>query len=273
MSRPSETKEPRSAVAQDQTHPVYVYGIMAAADGDSWPAMPGLGDPRSPVRTVAEGGIAALVSDLAPDHTPGRLEDLEAHRRVLAQAIKVGTAIPMRFGTVMDSDEVVRSRLLERHAPELSDVLRTLDGHIQMTVKAFYADDALVGDVLATQPDLARQAAALAEHPGPEMRTERVRFGELLAKAVEARRAEVESALLARLSALVSDVRVEPASSDRVAFSAHLLVHRDRRAALDDAIRELGDTLDGVLAFRYIGPLPPFSFADLSLEDGDDQWD
>jgi hypothetical protein len=77
------------------------------------------------------------------------------------------------------------------------------------------------------------------------------------------------------LSPLAADIRVEPPTSDRVAFSAHLLVHRDRRGALDDEIRRLGETLAGVLAFRYIGPLAPFSFADLSLEDRDEeqQWE
>jgi hypothetical protein len=271
MSGPTETTDARSAATQDQAHPVYVYGIIPAADAGQWPQTPGLGEPRSTVRAVAEGGMAALVSDLPPDHTPGRLEDLEAHRRVLSQAIERGTAIPMRFGTVMDSDEVVRERLLARHAPELTDVLRNLDGHVQMTVKAFYAEDALLEDVLATQPELARQSAALAQHPGSEMRAARVQLGELVAKAVEARRAEVESALLTRLSPLAADVRVETPNSERVAFSAQLLVHRDRRAALDDEIRALGEALEGVLAFRYIGPLAPFSFADLALEDGEEQ--
>jgi hypothetical protein len=275
MSGPTETTDARSAATQEQGHPVYVYGIIPAADAGNWPETPGLGEPRGTVRVVAEGDMAALVSDLPPDHTPGRLEDLEAHRRVLSEAIKHGTTLPMRFGTVMDSDDVVRERLLERHAPELSDVLRNLDGHVQMTVKAFYADNALLEDVMAAQPELARESAALAQRPAAEARAARVQLGELVAKAVEARRAEVESALSNRLSPLAADIRVEPPTSDRVAFSAHLLVHRDRRGALDDEIRRLGETLAGVLAFRYIGPLAPFSFADLSLEDRDEeqQWE
>jgi hypothetical protein len=134
-------------------------------------------------------------------------------------------------------------------------------------VKAFYAEDALLRDVLATQPELARQSAALAQHA---QRSARVQFGEMVAKAVEARRAEVESMLLTRLAPLAADVRVERPTSERVAFSVQLLVHRDRRAELDAAIHELGDALAGVLAFRYIGPLAPFSFADLSLEDGEE---
>jgi hypothetical protein len=273
MSGPTETTGPRSGAAQDQTHPVYVYGIIAAGDAGQSPDAPGLGEPSGTVRTVAEGPIAALVSDLPLDFTPGRLEDLEAHRRVLSEAIKHGTTIPMRFGTVLDGDELVRERLLARHAAELSDVLKRLDGHVEMAVKAFYADDALIQDVLTANPELARESAVLAQYPESQMRTARVRLGEMVAKAVEARRAEVESALLNRLSPLAADIRVDPPNSDRVAFNAHLLVRRDRQAALDDEIRELGDALTGTLAFRYIGPLAPFSFADLSLEDDEPAWE
>jgi hypothetical protein len=258
---------------QDRTHPVYVYGIIPASDASEWPDTPALGDPSARVRTVAQDGMAALVSDLEPDHIPGRPEDVEAHRRVLAKAIERGTAIPMRFGIVMDGDDAVRKRLLARHATELRDMLSSLDGYVQMTVKAFYADDALLRDVLSAHPELARESAALAGRPEAEVHAARVAIGEQLAKAVEARRTEVESALLSRLSPLAADVRVDPPSSDRGALNAQLLVHRDRRAALDEEVRQLGEALEGMLAFRYVGPLPPFSFADLSLEEGGEQWD
>ena len=272
MSDLIENSGTRSAAGQDRGHPVYVYGIVPAADAAQMPPMPGLGTQAATVRAVAESGMAALVSDLAPEHTPGRPEDLEAHRRVLSQAIERGTAIPMRFGIVMDGDEAVRRRLLVRHATELSDVLHRLDGHVQMTVKAFYADDALLRDVLAARPDLARESAALAQQPETDAQLARVGIGELVAKAVEARRLEIETALLERLAPLAADVHVDPPSSERVALSAQLLVRRDRRAALDDEVRELGRALKGVLAFRYVGPLAPFSFADLSLEEGGERW-
>jgi hypothetical protein len=269
MSGQTETTGTRSG-AQDRAHPVYVYGIIPAADAGKWSGTPGLGGPSATVRTIVEGDMAALVSDLPPDHTPGNRDDLEAHRRVLSAAIEHGTTIPMRFGIVMDSDEIVRKRLLGRHASELGDVLRHLDGHVQMTVKAFYAGDALLREALASQPELAQESAALAQRPEAEVQAARVQLGEMVSKAVEVRRAEVEAALLQRLSPLAADVQVDAPSSERVALTAQLLVHRDRRAALDAEIHELSAALEGEIAFRYIGPLAPFSFADLSLE-GDDE--
>ena len=60
------------------------------------------------VHAVTDGFFAALVSTLPADATPGRREDIEAHRRVLAAAIEHGNAIPMRFGMMMPSEDMVR---------------------------------------------------------------------------------------------------------------------------------------------------------------------
>jgi Gas vesicle synthesis protein GvpL/GvpF len=271
MRTTSDITRAGSGIERDRTHPVYVYGVIPAEDAAGLPDALGLGE-RSAVRTVTKGRVAALVSDLPPEHTPGRPEDLEAHRRVLSQAIEHGTVIPMRFGIVMDDDEAVADHLLTRHTTELDEMLRQLDGHVQMSVKAFYAGDALLRDVLASQPELAQESAALAQRPDEEAQAARVRIGELVANAVEARREEVSSALLSQLAPLAADVSVDPPGSERVALSVHLLLHRDHRAALDEEVRELAEALTGVLAFRYVGPLPPFSFADLALDEGTESW-
>jgi hypothetical protein len=268
MTDPTQTSA--GGTTTPQATALHVYGVIPAADAAGWPGADGVDGPAAQVRAIQEGGLAALVSDIPGDRVPGRREDLEAHRRVLALAIEHGTAIPMRFGMVMDSEDLVRRRLLVKHGPELGDLLRTLDGQVQMTIRAFYAEDALLRHVMETNEDIAKRAAALEGLPELATRTERIALGELVAAAVDARRARDEQALLERLKPFASDVRVDPPGGERVALNAQLLVPRDRRVALDDAVRELGSALQGYLALRYIGPLPAYSFSELSLESGEE---
>jgi hypothetical protein len=251
-----------------QATALYVYGVIPAADAAGWPGAEGL---DTQVRTVQEGDLAALVSDIPGDRVPGRREDLEAHRRVLATAIQYGTAVPMRFGMVMESEDLLRERLLVKHGPELGDLLRKLDGQVQMTVRGFYAENALLLNVMENNEAIAKQSAALEGLPELATRAERIALGEAVAAAIDARRAADEQAVLDRLKPFASDVRVDPPGGDRVALNAQLLVPRDKRVALDDVVRELGVALQGYLAIRYIGPLPPYSFSEMSLESDDEE--
>jgi hypothetical protein len=168
----------------------------------------------------------------------------------------------------MDNEDAVREELLIRHAPEFTELLDMLDGHVQMTVRALYAEDALLTTVVADDPALARRSAELRAIPELAGREERIELGRLIAERVAARREHDEQALLDGLSPFATELRLDPPSSERVALNAQLLVRRDRRDALDAAVGVLGETLKGYLALRYIGPLPPYSFADLSLEAG-----
>jgi gas vesicle protein GvpL/GvpF len=224
---------------------VYVYGVVPVGQAEG--------------RTVTAGDLAALVREI--DHTPGTREDLEDHRRVLEQAVERGDVIPMRFGMVMDDEDAVRTHLLEAHREELSRLLHELDGQVQMTVRAYYAEDALLQAAVAGDEEIAKRNAAAATEQ------ERMVLGEQIAAAVDARRAHDEETLAARLRPLVTEVRIDDPGSERVALNAQLLVPRARRAALDAAIAELGAALEGYLALRYLGPMPPYSFAALELEE------
>jgi Gas vesicle synthesis protein GvpL/GvpF len=258
-----------AASATPQATSLYVYGVIPAADARGWPGADGIDGPSATVRTLVAGELAALVSALPSDRIPGRRDDLEAHRRVLSLANERGTTIPMRFGIVIDSEDLVRKELLVRHAPEFTDLLRKLDGHVQMTVRAFYVEDELLREVAENEPEIVHRTAAIQGLSELESWQERIELGELIAERVTARRARDEQALLDRLAPLASDVRVDPPRSERVALDAHLLVRRDRRSALDDVVGVLGSALQGHLTLRYLGPLPPYSFANLSLEAGD----
>lgn len=104
----------------------------------------------APLRTVADGGLAALVSsvpadDFGPDGITERMAgqaELEVlartHHEVVEAAHARAAVLPMRLATVYLDDARVRAMLAER-APEFRDVLSWLGGHAELGVKV-YAD-------------------------------------------------------------------------------------------------------------------------------------
>ena len=83
---------------------VYVYGVLAGADA---PNVSAVGVAQSHVRTVEHAGLAALVSTLEADELAAARE-VRAHWRVLEDASKSATVLPVRFGTVLEGDRAVR---------------------------------------------------------------------------------------------------------------------------------------------------------------------
>jgi hypothetical protein len=234
--------------------PVYVYAI----------ARPG-GPRETEVRAVDGAGLQALVTDVPGGWRTAGRADLEAHDRVLADLIDHETVVPMRFGVVMGSDEEVRERLLEPHADELTALLDTLEGHVQMSVKAYYLDDGLLREVLRRRPELKRRADALNDLPVAATQQQRIGLGRDVAEAVEEQRALDEEMLAAPLAAVAADMRIQPPPSDRQAASIQLLVAVERRPELDAAVDDLARDHGDRFAIRYVGPVPPYSFADVVL--------
>ena len=84
---------------------VYVYGVAPAAEKVDVEA-PGVEASKQGVRRIAHGELAALVSDV--DAGPlVAARGLRAHWRVLEEAVATATVLPVRFGTVMESDGAV----------------------------------------------------------------------------------------------------------------------------------------------------------------------
>lgn len=250
---------------------LHVYGVLAGS-----PTLPaglpaGVGEPSAPVRTIESDGLAAVVSEVPAGWEAATRADVETHGRILEQLIAHHTVVPLRFGMVMTEQEV-RDELLARHRARITGLLRDLDGRVQMSVKAYYGPDALLRQALRAHPDLKRRSDALEGQPPERTQGERIALGQEVARAVEEQRALDERTLVEPLSKLVRDLRVEPAAGERVAASLQLLIDRARRGEVDEAVRRLTQAHADRFAIRYVGPLPPYSFADLSLAPAEGAW-
>ena len=255
-----DTPAAGSSAAGGAGRAVYVYGVTAAG-----PAPP-------PARAIEHGGLTAVVRDVPEGWEAATRADLEDHERVLSALVERTTVVPMRLGVVMPSDDDVRAILLDRHGNEIRALLGRLEGRVQMSVKAFYAEEALLRAVLRARPELKRRSDALGQASVEATQAERIELGRDVAQAVEAQRAADERMLADPLAAVADDVSLEPPAAERVALNAQLLVSRERRRAVDDAVAQLQAAYGDRFAIRYVGPLAPYTFSALSLDPGERAW-
>lgn len=239
---------------------IYVYGVVLASDRTVM-ASEGVGREKTRVRRITHDGIAALVSDL-PASALAAARDLRAHWSVLEEAAARTTVLPVRFGTVMESEEAVVDDFLAPNAERLAAVLAELDGKVQLSVKGFYDEERLLRQIVKETPEIARLRERVQTLPEAATYYARIQLGELVAAEVDRHRARDADLVLGRLEPLAVAAKAESPTTEDAALNTAFLVRRDGVDAFSDAVQRLVGELGDRVRIRYVGPLPPYSFAD-----------
>jgi hypothetical protein len=255
-------------VPQNDDASVYVYGVLSGSDQ----ARVSVGGVEgAEVRTIEHAGLAALVSTLEADALAAARE-LRAHWRVLEEASKSATVLPVRFGTVMQGDAAVRERLLEPNAARLTELLAEFAGRLQLNVKGDYDEEQLLREVVRESPPVAtlrERVQGLSESAGYY---DRIRLGELVAAEVARRREQDTALALTRLEPLAAATSVEQPQSPNAAFNLAFLVESGGVDGFSEAVGRLRAELGERVTLRYVGPLPPYSFAETDLSAVAEPW-
>jgi Gas vesicle synthesis protein GvpL/GvpF len=247
-----------SSTEAPPTTTAYVYGVVARG------ALPGLestGVADAPVRSIDAGDIAAIASLLPTERLRVRRRDLVGHLRVLEEAFAATTVVPCAFGMVLPSEESVRTDFLEPQQEHLRALLRRLDGFAQMNVRVEYDEDVVLREIVESDREIAQlreQTRAL----GDAGYAQRIRLGELVAAAFEARRERDGAELLERFARRADEVAPEP--PEEAVLKASFLVARKHLdafdAELDAAAREQAPRVQ----IESIGPMPPSAFVSIA---------
>lgn len=241
---------------------LYVYGVLSAAERESLSVV---GVEGAPVGTVESSGLAALTSPVEGDALAAARE-VRAHWRVLQEAAESATVLPVRFGTVLESEQAVREQLLDPNAARLVDLLERLKGCVQLTVKGQYDEQALLKQVLATSPSIAALGERVRSMPAQAAYYDRIRLGELVAGEIQRQREADTQRALEMLEPAARAASVEKSSAADSAFDLSFLVPRGGQRSFDERVTALSDELGERVEVRYVGPLPPYSFAEDNLE-------
>lgn len=243
---------------------LYVYGVVPRAERD---ALTATGVDGSDVEMVESEQFAALTSRIQTDALRAPRE-LRRHWSVLQQAIESTTVVPVRFGTVLADERTVREDLLDANSDRLAELFAQFEGCVQMTVKGSYIEERLLADVVKSSRALLALAERVQRTSQAASYYDRIRLGEGIANAIAAQRELDEERAFQTLETAAVGGRVEEAPGQLEAFNLAFLVKRDRQDDFSERVRELGAEVEGRIEVRYVGPLPPYSFAEGSLTAG-----
>ena len=171
----AETSRPQrqaaaSGGAADGRRPkgIYVYGILPG-DIEMAEDTPGVGEHPGPLRNVRLDGLAALISEVDTSGRLGSPGDLQTYREILDATAAEVPVVPLRFGTILTSEDAVAEELLAARHDEFTAALERLEGRAEFQVEGRYVNEAVTGwrerDTRALRQALDGVCAASAARP------------------------------------------------------------------------------------------------------------
>ncbi len=244
----------------------YLYGVI---EGTGAPALglPGM-DGASPVRLVAEDGLGAIVSQYTGPAFQALSKEklvrcLFDHQRVLEHVMQHGAVLPVKIGTLLESPGEVQGLLAQGHR-QLHTALAFVRDKIELEVAATWEINRVLQEV-AAEEEVTRAKETIAQK-GQDTIGARLQLGQLVKGRLDRRRDGYRDRMMGLLKPLAVDAAANALISDAMVMNTAFLVQRDQQGDFDAGVRQLDQLFQGELAFRVIGPLPPYSFSTVEVE-------
>ena len=189
--------------------------------------------------------------ELADDELAGSAEDELADRDAGLTVIQAAQA-GLRQIAELTGKQVYE----EAFAAALADV----EGRAQYVVKGRYVEQAVLAEALAEIPEAARLARLIRGQNPDATRQARIRLGEIINKAITAKRTADTRALGEVVAPhCVASVVREP-THELDAVHVALLAEITRQDDLDQALSDLASDWEGRIEIRLLGPQAPYDF-------------
>jgi len=226
-------------------------------------------DDYDEVYAVPQDGVAVVTSHTARADYRGMTRQeamryLIAHQRVVEEVMRDFPVLPVKFGTVLPSEDSLHRLLLESGAL-FQATLKEFACLVQMELVVLWNQQQVFQEISQEEP-IARLKAQLADRPPQETVQDRIALGQMVVASLMRRRHAIQERLLASLREMALDLLVNPLMDDSMVTNLALLLDGADREALDRKLQLLDEEFESRLHFRCVGPLPPYSFATVELQ-------
>lgn len=251
----------------------YLYGIIETDRQESFGPI-GIGERRDEVTTIRFKDIAAVVSDF-PIVEFDRFQEeklksfVAAHQRVNEAVLKTHSIVPVKFGNLAEDGEAVQT-ILEKTYIQLKAALSRLRDKVELVVQAFWNKQDFIRGIADTDEKIITLKRNLFANPSGDDLMDRLELGKAVHEAVAASEKAYWKDICQSLSNGGSDFVAGRLLGEEMIFNGSFLVEKKRESDFDQKVQQLATRHNGKLNLKYVGPLPPYSFANLklSLPDG-----
>ena len=243
----------------------YVYCIIEGNEGRNFGPI-GIGKRGDIVSTIGFNDISAVISSSPVTQYVIDPENLMAHEKVIETVMKDYTVLPIRFCTIANGAEEVRTFLRRRYG-EFKGMLRDLDNKVEMGLKARWTDMKRIFDEIAQEDPGVKEEKKKAEDRAADPAGEKkIALGKAVKAALEKKKETQGEKIVNAFKRLVLDTRKNDLVGDNMFLNAVFLIDRTREKQFDFLVEDLADSYKDKADFKVVGPAPPFNFVNIEMK-------
>jgi hypothetical protein len=182
------------------------------------------------------------------------------HQRTLESVTQRFFVIPFKFGTTL-RDPAELSKVLKEGAPLLRDLINRMRDCFEVDLVVTWEVPKVLQEIAQTDPEIVARRNEVA--PGRE---DRVQVGMLLSNALKKRAEESKGIILEMLKVHAEAFSDHNLLNDTMVLNSSFLIHRRQEKEFYNWVEKINSRFENKLHFKCIGPLPPYSFATITLE-------
>lgn len=242
----------------------YIYCIINGDEGRNFGPI-GIGKRGDIVSTIGFNDVSAVISSSPVTRYVIDPDNLMAHEKVIEAVMKDYTVLPVRFCTIANSAEEVRTFLRRQHG-EFKGLLHDLDNKVEMGLKARWNHmDRIFEEIAQTDPRV-KELKKRVERSKEADSDEKVILGKAVKAALDEKKAQLAEKILRRFKRLTLDTHQNDVMGDDMFLNAVFLIDRTREKQFDFLVEDLAEEYEKEADFKLVGPAPPFNFISIEMK-------
>ena len=248
----------------------YIYGIIKMDKAQEFGKI-GIGNKEaSNVLTIGFNDIAAVTSNsplMAYDSLSKEkvVKDLATHQLVLEKVMERFTVIPVKFGTMVETENDVIS-FLEKGYALLSNQLSMAEGKIELDVVAWWELPKILAVISRHNDQIQEQQQKIAMKGEQISVEEKILVGQMIAQALKQEKDRYQQLMIQTLRQDTVDICLHDLANDEMVLNTACLLEKKKEESLHTAVQALDRALENTTNFRVVGPLPLYSFSTILFQ-------
>jgi len=175
------------------------------------------------------------------------------------------TIIPIKLGTFVENENEILN-ILSKGYPVIKDVFNKIFNKIEVEVTALWNDFNSVIKDSGKDKEIKEFKESLLTKPEGVTLNDNIQIGFMIKKYIDRTKEEYINEIQTSLSQVAQAIKIHEIITEEIVVNMSFLIDKNSQKDFESILESLNTKLGKILKFKYVGPLPPYSFYILEIK-------